>query len=46
MLNHLGGVDANKLARILTVWNIRLLMAKGLFWVSASVGVLVWAIKT
>ena len=41
--NHLA---REKLNQLMHRWHIRVIMAKGLFWVSLSVTALVWAIKS
>lgn len=46
MLDHTSHRDREKLAGLMARWNINLLAAKGLFWASAAVAVLVWAIKS
>lgn len=46
MLNHIDSREAHHIAKKMAVWNIRLMMAKGLFWVGAAAALLLWAIKS
>ncbi len=47
MLNHVvGAQERQALARKMVGWNLKLLMAKGLFWVSGAIALIVWAIKS
>lgn len=47
MLNHVvGQAERDRLAKKMVGLHLKILMAKGLFWVSAALGVIVWAIKS
>ena len=47
MLNHVDSRrEVNYLAKKMAMWDIKIRMAKVLFWVSAGIAVVVWAIKS
>lgn len=47
ILNHVvSGTNRDKLARKMVGLHLKILMAKGLFWVSAALSVIVWAIRS
>lgn len=46
MLNHIDSHQVNAIAKKIAGWHIKLLMAKGLFWVSGAIALIVWAVKS